>query len=38
MGEPLKEGKKSGDLKKAKLQLEMMRDINSQCYQSEPFV
>jgi hypothetical protein len=30
MGEPLKEGKKSGDLKKAKLQLEM-RDINSQC-------
>lgn len=37
-GRATKRRKKSGDLKKAKLQLEMMRDINSQCYQSEPFV
>uniref|UniRef100_A0A8C6H2C7 F-box domain-containing protein n=1 Tax=Mus spicilegus TaxID=10103 RepID=A0A8C6H2C7_MUSSI len=33
-GRATKRRKKSGDLKKAKLQLEMMRDINSQCYQS----
>lgn len=37
-GRATKRRKKSGELKKAKLQLEMMRDINSQCYQSEPFV
>lgn len=36
-GRATKRRKKSGDLKKAKLQLEMMREINSQCYQSEPF-
>ncbi|XP_034354787.1 F-box only protein 34 isoform X2 [Arvicanthis niloticus] len=35
-GRATKRRKKSGDLKKAKLQLEMMREINSQCYQSEP--
>lgn len=36
-GRATKRRKKSGELKKAKLQLEMMREINSQCYQSEPF-
>lgn len=36
-GRATKRRKKSGDLKKAKVQLEMMREINSQCYQPEPF-
>ncbi|XP_052047634.1 F-box only protein 34 [Apodemus sylvaticus] len=36
-GRATKRRKKSGDLKKAKLQLEMMRELNSQCYQAEPF-
>ncbi|ERE92648.1 F-box only protein 34 isoform X2 [Cricetulus griseus] len=36
-GRATKRRKKSGDLKKAKVQLERMRETNSQCYQPEPF-
>ncbi|XP_012519260.1 PREDICTED: F-box only protein 34 [Propithecus coquereli] len=36
-GRVTKRRKKSGDLKKAKIQLERMRDVNSRCYQPEPF-
>ncbi|KAL1781131.1 F-box only protein 34 [Sigmodon hispidus] len=36
-GRATKRRKKSGDLKKAKVQLERMRGVNSQCYQPEPF-
>ncbi|XP_041489924.1 F-box only protein 34 isoform X2 [Microtus oregoni] len=36
-GRATKRRKKSGDLKKAKVQLERMREINSQCCQPEPF-
>ncbi|XP_007527442.1 F-box only protein 34 [Erinaceus europaeus] len=36
-GRATKRRKKSGDLKKAKIQLERMREVNSRCYQSEPF-
>ncbi|XP_069845810.1 F-box only protein 34 [Dipodomys merriami] len=36
-GRATKRRKKSGDLKKAKIQLERMRDVNSKCYQPEPF-
>lgn len=37
-GRAIKRRKKSGDLKKAKIQLENMREVNSRCYQPEPFV
>ncbi|KAM6203065.1 F-box only protein 34 [Rhynchocyon petersi] len=36
-GRATKRRKKSGDLKKAKIQLERMREVNSRCYQPEPF-
>ncbi|XP_006864679.1 PREDICTED: F-box only protein 34 [Chrysochloris asiatica] len=36
-GRATKRRKKSGDLKKAKIQLERMRELNSRCYQPEPF-
>ncbi|XP_048217996.1 F-box only protein 34 [Perognathus longimembris pacificus] len=36
-GRATKRRKKTGDLKKAKTQLERMRDVNSKCYQPEPF-
>lgn len=36
-GRATKRRKKSGDLKKTKIQLERMRDVNSRCYQPEPF-
>ncbi|XP_054369694.1 F-box only protein 34 isoform X3 [Mirounga angustirostris] len=36
-GRATKRRKKSGDLKKAKLQLERMREVNSRCHQPEPF-
>ncbi|XP_028614386.1 F-box only protein 34 [Grammomys surdaster] len=36
-GRATKRRKKSGELKKAKLQLGMMREVNSQCCRSEPF-
>ncbi|KAK2498012.1 hypothetical protein MC885_009277 [Smutsia gigantea] len=36
-GRATKRRKKSGDLKKVKIQLERMRDVNSRCYQPEPF-
>lgn len=36
-GRATKRRKKSGDLKKAKVQLERMREVNSRCYQPEPF-
>ncbi|XP_008837758.1 F-box only protein 34 [Nannospalax galili] len=36
-GRATKRRKKSGDLKKAKVQLEKMRELNSRCYQPEPF-
>ncbi|XP_012923391.1 F-box only protein 34 [Heterocephalus glaber] len=36
-GRAIKRRKKSGDLKKAKIQLEKMREVNSKCYQPEPF-
>lgn len=36
-GRVTKRRKKSGDLKKAKVQLERMRELNSRCYQPEPF-
>lgn len=36
-GRATKRRKKSGDLKKAKIQLERMREINSRCCQPEPF-
>ncbi|XP_006894399.1 PREDICTED: F-box only protein 34 [Elephantulus edwardii] len=36
-GRATKRRKKSGDLRKAQVQLERMREINSRCYQPEPF-
>ncbi|KAF7481271.1 F-box only protein 34 [Marmota monax] len=36
-GRATKRRKKSGDLKKNKIQLERMRDVNNRCYQPEPF-
>ncbi|XP_044773915.1 F-box only protein 34 isoform X1 [Neomonachus schauinslandi] len=36
-GRATKRRKKSGDLKKAKIQLERMREVNSRCHQPEPF-
>ncbi|XP_020922967.1 F-box only protein 34 isoform X2 [Sus scrofa] len=36
-GRATKRRKKSGDLKKAKIQLERMKEVNSRCYQPEPF-
>ncbi|XP_027632420.1 F-box only protein 34 isoform X2 [Tupaia chinensis] len=36
-GRATKRRKKSGDLKKAKIQLERMREVSSRCYQPEPF-
>nr|XP_045011003.1 F-box only protein 34 isoform X1 [Jaculus jaculus]XP_045011005.1 F-box only protein 34 isoform X1 [Jaculus jaculus] len=36
-GRATKRRKKSGDLKKAKIQLERMREMNGRCYQPEPF-
>nr|XP_009425932.4 F-box only protein 34 isoform X1 [Pan troglodytes]XP_009425933.4 F-box only protein 34 isoform X1 [Pan troglodytes]XP_009425935.4 F-box only protein 34 isoform X1 [Pan troglodytes]XP_016781237.3 F-box only protein 34 isoform X1 [Pan troglodytes]XP_054521655.1 F-box only protein 34 isoform X1 [Pan troglodytes]XP_054521656.1 F-box only protein 34 isoform X1 [Pan troglodytes]XP_054521657.1 F-box only protein 34 isoform X1 [Pan troglodytes]XP_054521658.1 F-box only protein 34 isoform X1 [Pan len=36
-GRATKRRKKSGDLKKAKVQVERMREVNSRCYQPEPF-
>ncbi|XP_073924039.1 F-box only protein 34 isoform X2 [Castor canadensis] len=36
-GRATKRRKKSGDLKKAKIQLERMREVNSKSYQPEPF-
>lgn len=36
-GRATKRRKKSGDLKKATIQLERMREVNSRCYQPEPF-
>ncbi|XP_076400972.1 F-box only protein 34 isoform X4 [Peromyscus maniculatus bairdii] len=36
-GRATKRRKKSGDLKRAKVHLERMREINGQCYQPEPF-
>ncbi|XP_073067312.1 F-box only protein 34 isoform X1 [Manis javanica] len=36
-GRATKRRKKSGHLKKVKIQLERMRDVNSRCYQPEPF-
>ncbi|XP_064148579.1 F-box only protein 34 [Loxodonta africana] len=36
-GRATKRRKKSGDLKKAKIQLERMREVNSRCPQPEPF-
>ncbi|XP_040497794.1 F-box only protein 34 isoform X1 [Ursus maritimus] len=36
-GRAIKRRKKSGDLKKAKIQLERMREVNSRCYPPEPF-
>ncbi|XP_004472841.2 F-box only protein 34 isoform X2 [Dasypus novemcinctus] len=36
-GRATKRRKKSGDLKKANIQLERMKEVNSRCYQPEPF-
>ncbi|XP_034504360.1 F-box only protein 34 isoform X2 [Ailuropoda melanoleuca] len=36
-GRATKRRKKSGDLKKAKIQIERMREVNSRCSQPEPF-
>ncbi|XP_075387236.1 F-box only protein 34 [Tenrec ecaudatus] len=36
-GRATKRRKRSGDLRKAKVQLERMREVNSRCYQPEPF-
>uniref|UniRef100_A0A8C2WDM3 F-box protein 34 n=2 Tax=Chinchilla lanigera TaxID=34839 RepID=A0A8C2WDM3_CHILA len=36
-GRAIKRRKKSGDLKKAKIQLENVREVSSRCYQPEPF-